>query len=140
MRWYWASSGRLTESGNPTRELGNTAYFIQKHKKHKYLFWNGGEAAPFINFYLDYEIDTPQQQQKTEDKDKGQHKQKHTPLKQKLQMLRAFFRIRWEPRRAQVCMHPMTSGIPRSFRKPSNLLGTVPKAPMTIGIHSVLTL
>ena len=73
MRWYWASSGRLTESGNPTRELGNTAYFIQKHKKHEYLIWNGGEAAPFINFYLDYEIDTPQQQ-KTEDKDKGQHK------------------------------------------------------------------
>ena len=72
MRWYWASSGRLTESGNPTRELGNTAYFIQKHllyKEHKYLFWNGGEAAPFINFYLDYDIDTPQQQ-KTEDKDK----------------------------------------------------------------------
>ena len=83
MRWYWASSGRLTESGNPTRELGNTAYFIQKHKKHKYLFWNGGEAAPFINFYLDYDIDTPQQQQKTEDKDKdkGQLKQQHTPLK-----------------------------------------------------------
>ena len=83
MRWYWASSGRLTESGNPTRELGNTAYYIQKHKKHKYLFWNGGEAAPFINFYLDYDIDTPQQQQqqqKTEDKDKGQHKQQHTPL------------------------------------------------------------
>ena len=58
----------------------------------------------------------------------------------KLQILKTFFRIRWEPRRAQVCIHPMISGIPRSFREPSNLLGTVPKAPMTIGIHSVLTL
>ena len=51
-------------------------------------------------------------------------------------MLRAFFRIRWDPRSAHVCIQPITSGIPRDFKKPGSLLGTVPNAPITIGIAS----
>ena len=41
----------------PTRELGSTAYLIRNIEKHTYLFWNGGGAAPFINFYWDFNID-----------------------------------------------------------------------------------
>ena len=50
MRWYWASSGRLTESGNPTRELGNTAYFIQKHKKTNIKLKNNNEKIYLLSF------------------------------------------------------------------------------------------
>jgi len=55
-------------------------------------------------------------------------------------MLRTFFRIRCDPSRAHVCIQPITSGIPSDFKNPGSLLGTVPNAPITIGIDSVCTL
>ena len=61
-------------------------------------------------------------------------------IKYTAQMLRTFFRIRCDPRRAHVCMQPITSGIPSDFKNPGSLLGTVPNALITIGIDSVCTL
>ena len=55
-------------------------------------------------------------------------------------MLSAFFKILCDPRRAHVCIQPITSGIPRDFKNPGSLLGTVPNAPITSGIVSVWTL
>ena len=61
-------------------------------------------------------------------------------MKSEAQMLRTFFKIRCDPSRAHVCIHPMMSGTPRDFKNPGSLLGTVPNAPITIGIDSVCTL
>ena len=57
----------------------------------------------------------------------------------KSQMLMTLRKIRWVPKRAVVCRHPITSGMPRSSKYFGSLLGTVPNAPITMGITLVLT-
>ena len=57
----------------------------------------------------------------------------------KSQMLMTLRKIRWVPKRAVVCRHPITSGIPRSSKYFGSLLGTVPNAPIIIGMTLILT-
>ena len=50
-----------------------------------------------------------------------------------------FLRIRWVPRRAEVCREPITSGRPMALRNPRRRDGMVPNAPTIMGIDSVCT-
>ena len=84
-----------------------------------YIYWVMWGSSPFYIFYLYYLLWT---QKKTLDR----------------QIAKVFLRIRWDPRRAEVCREPITSGRPMALRNPRRRDRMVPKAHTIIGIDSVM--